>query len=371
MNIIDLYEKYDNLYYVGGVVRDILLKMPSNDVDITYVGNAIEFCENISDCEIVQTNPDFGTVRILVGEKKKPFDIASTRKESYPKKGHLPVVEEIGCDLKEDVIRRDFTINALARNTKTGEIVDYVGGREDINNKILRVMHDGSFIDDPTRIIRGLKFATRFGFELDEHTKELQDNYLKNVNYDMSYKRLKDELISTFNLNSNKAFKKFVDQKMYKLMTEKEFSLPDYDIENLVNKYFKKVKNVWLIYVGLVDMSKFELTKAEKKIIDDYNKLLETDLSDDYKIVKAFEGCEIESLLMYEITKKDGLALKYLDELAEIKPEISGKDLKDMGLPPSEKYSKILDYVLAEKLKNPDLTKNDELELAEKYEKNM
>lgn len=371
MNIIDLYEKYDNLYYVGGVVRDILLKMPSNDVDITYVGNAIEFCENISDCEIVQTNPDFGTVRILVGEKKKPFDIASTRKESYPKKGHLPVVEEIGCDLKEDVIRRDFTINALARNTKTGEIVDYVGGREDINNKILRVMHDGSFIDDPTRIIRGLKFATRFGFELDEHTKELQDDYLKNVNYDMSYKRLKDELVSTFNLNSNKAFKKFVDQKMYKLMTEKEFSLPDYDIENLVNKYFKKVKNTWLVYVGLVDMSKFELTKAEKKILDDYNKLLETDLSDDYKIVKAFEGCEIESLLMYEITKKDGLALKYLDELSEIKPEISGKDLKDMGLPPSEKYSKILDYVLAEKLKNPDLTKNDELELAEKYEKNM
>ena len=88
MNIIDLYEKYDNLYYVGGVVRDILLKMPSNDVDITYVGNAIEFCQNISDCEIVQTNPDFGTVRILVGKKKKPFDIASTRKESYPRKGN-------------------------------------------------------------------------------------------------------------------------------------------------------------------------------------------------------------------------------------------------------------------------------------------
>ena len=94
-------------------------------------------------------------------------------------------------------------------------------------------------------------------------------------------------------------------------------------------------------------------------------------MSDDYKIVKVFEGCEIESLLMYEITKKNGLALKYLDELAEIKPEISGNDLKKMGLPPSEKYSKILNYVLAEKLKNPDLTKDDELELAEKYEKNM
>lgn len=371
MNIIDLYEKYDNLYYVGGVVRDILLKMPSNDVDITYVGNAIEFCQHISDCEIVQTNPDFGTVRILIGKKKKPFDIASTRKESYPRKGHLPVVEEIGCDLKEDVIRRDFTINALARNTKTGEIVDYVGGRDDINNKILRVMHDGSFVDDPTRIIRGLKFATRFGFTLDEHTMQLQDDYLKNVNYDMCYKRLKDELVSTFNLNSNKAFRKFVEQKMYKLMTETDFELPDYDIENLVNKYFKQIKNVWLVYIGLLDMSKIELTKTEKKIVDDYKKLLEIDLSSDYKIVKAFEKCETESLLMYEITKKDGKAMEYLDKLSAVKPKISGNDLKNRGLPPSEKYAKILDYVLEEKLKNPELTREEELELVEKYEKNM
>ena len=232
-------------------------------------------------------------------------------------------------------------------------------------------MHDESFIDDPTRIIRGLKFATRFGFDLDEHTKQLQDEYLKNVNYDMSYKRLKDELVSTFNLNSNKAFRKFVEQKMYKLMTETDFELPDYDIENLVNKYFKKVKNVWLVYIGLLDMSKFELTKTEKKIVDDYKKLLEIDLSSDYKIVKAFENCEIESLLMYEITKKDGKAIEYLDKLSDIKPKISGNDLKNMGLPPSEKYAKILDYVLVEKLKNPELTKNEEIELAEKYEKNM
>ena len=280
-------------------------------------------------------------------------------------------MEEIGWDVKEDVIRMDFTINALARNTKTGEIVDYVGGRDDINNKILRVMHDGSFVDDPTRIIRGLKFATRFGFDLDEHTKQLQDDYLKNVNYDMCYKRLKDELVSTFNLNSNNAFRKFVEKKMYKLMTETDFELPDYDIENLVNKYFKQIKNVWLVYIGLLDMSKIELTKTEKKIVDDYKKLLEIDLSSDYKIVKAFEKCETESLLMYEITKKDGKAMEYLDKLSAVKPKISGNDLKNRGLPPSEKYAKILDYVLAEKLKNPELTREEELELVEKYEKNM
>ena len=68
----------------------------------------------------------------------------------------------------------------------------------DLENKKLRVLHDESFIDDPTRIIRGLKFAVRFGFELEEHTKKLQDEYLANINYDMSYKRVKKELIETF-----------------------------------------------------------------------------------------------------------------------------------------------------------------------------
>lgn len=99
--------------------------------------------------------------------------------------------KNIGCDLKEDILRRDFTVNALAKSTSTGEIIDYVGGLADLKTKTLRVLHDGSFIDDPTRIIRGLKFAVRFGFELEPHTKFLQDEYLKNVNYDMSYKRLK------------------------------------------------------------------------------------------------------------------------------------------------------------------------------------
>ena len=369
MNIIDLYEKYDNLYYIGGVVRDILIKMPSQDVDITVEGNAIEFCKNIDECEMVQSNPDFGTVRVKINNQI--YDISSTRKEIYPKKGHLPRVVEIGCPLKDDVIRRDFTINALAKNTKTGEIIDYVGGREDISNKILRVLHDNSFIDDPTRIIRGLKFAVRFGFSLDEHTKSLQNAYLSNINYDMCYKRLKDELISTFNLNSNRAFETFVNDKMYKLITKKDFELPDYDIQGLVRKYYKNLSNVWLIYIALIDTEKLELNKTETKIVDDYKKLVELDIKNDYEIVRAFEKCEVESILLYEITKKDGKAIKYLDELNEIKPEIDGNDLKKMGLPPSEKYAIIFDYILQEKLKNPELTKPEELELAEQYEKKL
>ena len=195
MNIINLKDK--NLYYIGGVVRDELLGRKSIDIDITYVGNAIEFAKTIPNAEILQINEPFGTVRIkLDGEE---IDIASTRCETYPKKGHLPIVKNIGCSLKEDILRRDFTINALAKSTLTSEIIDYTTGLEDIKTKTLKVLHDNSFIDDPTRIVRALKFAVRFGFDLDEHTKKLQNDYLKNINYDMSYKRLKKELIETFN----------------------------------------------------------------------------------------------------------------------------------------------------------------------------
>ena len=180
--------KDKNLYYIGGVVRDEILGIPSFDVDFCYEGNAIEFSKNFN---VIKTNPDFGTVRIIFDNQE--IDIASTRTETYPKHGHLPIVNNIGCSLKEDLSRRDFTINAMAKNTVTGEIVDYFNGLEDIKNKQLRVLHNNSFIEDPSRILRALKFAVRFDFELSYETKRLQEEYLNNINYDMSYHRIKKE----------------------------------------------------------------------------------------------------------------------------------------------------------------------------------
>ena len=95
----------------------------------------------------------------------------------------MPVVQDIGCELKRDVLRRDFTVNAIAKSVMTDEVVDYTGGLKDIEAKLLRVLHDNSFIDDPTRIVRALKFAVRFGFELEENTLKLQQEYLENIRY--------------------------------------------------------------------------------------------------------------------------------------------------------------------------------------------
>lgn len=406
MNIININDTSNKLFYIGGVVRDELLNKQSIDIDITYVGNAIEYCSKFG--EVIQINPDFGTVRVKIPSSPHReiadfvpstgsghnvseelnnviVDFASTRSETYPKKGHLPVVEKIGCSLKEDVLRRDFTINALAKSITTGEIVDYVGGLKDLKNKKLRVLHDNSFIDDPTRIIRGLKFAMRFNFELEEHTKKLQDEYLKNINYDMSYKRIKKELIETFNAplsnitkeyKKQRTFEKFINEKIYKLVTPNDIEIPSTNIEELIEKYCLDIdchvantpcndEHIWLIYVGVLkDLSRLPLTKIEQKILDDVPQNI---LNSDFELYKTFENAKIETILLYAILKDPKGAKHYLDNLRNIKISINGKDLQNLGISPSPQYQEIFDEVLKAKLQNSKMTKEDELKIAKSY----
>ena len=406
MNIININDTSNKLFYIGGVVRDELLDKQSIDIDITYVGNAIEYCSKFG--EVIQINPDFGTVRVKIPSSPHReiadfvpstgsghnvseelnnviVDFASTRSETYPKKGHLPVVEKIGCSLKEDVLRRDFTINALAKSITTGEIVDYVGGLKDLKNKKLRILHDNSFIDDPTRIIRGLKFAMRFNFELEEHTKKLQDEYLKNINYDMSYKRIKKELIETFNAplsnitkeyKKQRTFERFINEKIYKLVTPNDVEIPSINIEELVEKYCldmdchvantpRNDEHIWLIYVGVLkDLSRLPLTKIEQKILDDVPQNI---LNSDFELYKTFENAKIETILLYAILKDPKGAKHYLDNLRNIKISINGKDLQNLGISPSPQYQEIFDEVLKAKLQNSKMTKEDELKIAKSY----
>lgn len=353
--------KDEKLYYVGGIVRDEMLGVPSFDTDYCYEGDAIEFSKKFN---VIKTNPDFGTVRIL--DSGKEIDIASTRTESYPKNGHLPCVSSLGCNLVEDLKRRDFTINAMAKNTLTNEIIDYFDGRDDIKHKKIRILHEKSFIEDPTRIVRGLKFSVRFGFELEPYTKKIQEVYLNNINYDMSYHRLKKELMETFNLNKNKAFEEFVEQGIYKLLgpnqTEPKVSC---DIETIVCKY--SPKHVWLVYVGLFNLSNFELNGEEKEIIEKFNNIKETIPKDDYSIYKLFNKVPLESILLYMVSVDFDTAQRYLDTLSEIIIETNGEDLKSLGIKQGPIYSDIFEYLLKEKIKNPNLLKINELDLVQKF----
>lgn len=291
MKLIDL--KDDNLYYIGGVVRDEILKKKSRDIDFCYEGNAIEFAKE-KGLNIIKENPKFGTVRVLIEDKE--VDIASTRTETYPKKGHLPVVENIGCSIEEDTFRRDFTINSLAKRTTNGELIDYWGGMVDMENKLLRVHHENSFIDDPTRIIRALKFSVRFGFKLAEMTEIYQKAYLDNINYDISYHRLKKELIETFSLNRQVVLEKFIRQGLYKLLGP-NVQAPNIEIN--ISKILQQypTQNTWLVYLSFFDLSNLELTRSEKKILDWANRL---------KKEKPNNNTPIESILINKIKAECG-----------------------------------------------------------------
>ena len=389
MDIISLNDT-SKLYLVGGVVRDELLGIKSLDVDIVYEGSVIEDIETLrqsqkdvllnlfqklydiniqpekNDIEVVRTNPDFGTVRVKLSGLE--VDIASTRTERYDRKGHLPQVEKIGCSLQEDVMRRDFTVNSLYKSLSTGEIFDFTGGLEDLKNKKLRILHDKSFIDDPTRIIRALKFSHRFGFELDDKTLELRDEYLKNINYDMCYKRIKKELIETLGLNSDEVLKRFIKEKIYKLITENEVELPANSPEQLIKKYAPDSENIWLIYAGILrDLSRLELTRKEQKILDDFAELEAKNPQNDFEIYKAYENKEVESIILYAILKDEKPARHYLDNLKQIKVRITGKNLEMMGIDPSPKYKEIFDFVLKKKLETPQMTLADEICAVQNY----
>ncbi len=355
-----IFDDTGKLYFVGGVVRDELLGRESFDVDIVYEGNAIEHCAKYG--EVIRTNPDFGTIRVNV--EGVEVDFASTRSETYPRSGHLPLVDKIGCSLKEDVLRRDFTVNALAKSVKRGEIVDYTGGLEDIRAKVLRVLHDRSFIDDPTRIIRALKFSVRFGFALEENTRRLQEDYLANINYDMCYKRIKKEVMETFNLNSQEAFERFYDEGIYKLVSHVEVARPKVNAVEIVNSI--GVETPWIVYAGGLDLSRLELTRIEQKILNDFEALKQTSLVDDFEIYKAFSSVLPETLAIYAVWVMQEPVKRFL-QIKDIKISICGDDLLALGIKPSKKYAEIFDAVLKEKLKNPEINKANELELARQY----
>ncbi|MCS7055088.1 MAG: hypothetical protein NZM18_02775 [Thermoflexales bacterium] len=157
-------------YLVGGAVRDWLLALPEiDDLDFVVEGDAIALAESL--CRRhggeVQTYPKFGTATWRLDDVA--VDLAMARREFYPRPAMLPVVEP--SDLATDLLRRDFTVNAMAVRLDTLALIDPLGGREDLQRGIMRVIHARSFIDDPTRMLRGARYAARFKFELDAETR--------------------------------------------------------------------------------------------------------------------------------------------------------------------------------------------------------
>src|SRR5512134_774105 len=164
-----------SLYLVGGVVRDLLLKREIWDLDLTVEGDGIAFARLVADRygAGLAVFERFATARLTFPEGLK-MGIATTRRESYAQPALLPTVQP--ASIEEDLSRRDFTINAMAvrlNSQQFGCVLDPYGGQRDLRARTIRVLHVGSFHDDPTRIFRAIRFEQRFGFRLERATSRL------------------------------------------------------------------------------------------------------------------------------------------------------------------------------------------------------
>jgi tRNA nucleotidyltransferase (CCA-adding enzyme) len=185
-------------FLVGGAVRDALLGRPLEDVDIVVEGNGLEVARRLAERCGGRCHPHepFLTAAVrLPGDIA--LDVATARTEFYRSPAALPEVES--SVLRQDLYRRDFTINAMAIDltaARFGELLDFFGGQRDLEGRILRVLHSLSFLDDPTRAIRAARFATRLEFEIGAETRQLiRVAVQEGVFSRLSGERLRDELI--------------------------------------------------------------------------------------------------------------------------------------------------------------------------------
>ncbi|NTV48891.1 MAG: CBS domain-containing protein [Geobacteraceae bacterium] len=187
-----------SVYAVGGFVRDLLLGVDNLDIDVTVEGDGVFFAERFAAQYggRARSHEKFGTA-VLVLPCGRKIDVASTRLEYYESPGALPTVER--ASLRHDLYRRDFTVNTLAlciNNDRFGQMTDHFGGQQDVQEKVVRVLHNLSFVEDPTRVFRAIRFEQRLGFHIAPHTENLIHSAVRmNLLDKLGGERLLSELV--------------------------------------------------------------------------------------------------------------------------------------------------------------------------------
>ncbi len=185
-------------YLVGGPVRDNLLGCPTKDLDISVVGDAPALAARLADAAggRLTVHQRFGTATVETAGGT--VDLVTARRETYPLPGSLPEVSPGG--IADDLARRDFTINAMAipLADQRRELIDPHGGRADLRAGVIRILHETSFIDDPTRTLRAARYASRFGFGIADDTMAALHDALPAAMFTISGDRVRRELERIF-----------------------------------------------------------------------------------------------------------------------------------------------------------------------------
>ena len=391
-------------YVVGGFVRDILLNRPNLDIDVVVEGNGIRFASYITKKLGGRYIPHekFKTAVVILPDGQR-IDVATARLEYYEYPAALPTVEL--SSIKMDLFRRDFTINALAIDLtpdKFGYLVDFFGGQKDIKEKRIRVLHSLSFIDDPTRIIRAVRFEQRFNFKIGPQTERLIKNAIKlNMFQRLSGSRIFQELKLVFEEeNVIECIKRMeslgILESIHPVLklSPKKLSLFE-EIKRVLDWYFLSYKTpypeVWKLYIlgfcwenekervlSLLERLNLQNSKKDEIIelidlVKDISIKLYRWLRKKGKLSELYfilNPVPIEAMLFVMASHKVEDVKKYISfyiqNLKDQKLDISGKDLMKLGIPPGPIYGRILKEVLRAKIDGEAKDRQAQLELAKK-----
>ncbi len=366
-------------YLVGGIVRDIILEYENLDIDIVIEGDGIAFAKAFAkeNGAKAATHDRFKTATIVMPDKTR-IDVATAREEYYNLPGSLPVVEK--SSIKLDLYRRDFTINALAvkLHDDFGDLLDFFGGLNDIKNKKIRVLHMLSFIDDPTRMYRAVRFAARFGFEIGEQTDRLIKYAVELGVVDKVDKvRIFNEIVHILN-NDNVAdsFEMLKEYKLIRALNKNliiEYRILEYldKTEEIVKscsifckgKKFKR-ERVFLIVLEYLfrksgsftesinaDTQTLYFVKKVVRQIPEVNGVVTKKEVTNLEIYNTLNKLPLEGIMaLYALAKDNKKVVLYLEELMHQEPLIYGKDIIKLGFKPSKIFSEIIKAVFEQQL---------------------
>lgn len=381
-----------NAYLVGGTVRDLLRGEKNLDIDIVIEGDGIAFAKALGEklSARVKTHERFNTAQVI--KDKTRLDVATARTEYYESPAALPKVET--SSIKKDLYRRDFTINTLAIKLNPrdfGLLIDFFGAQRDLREKTVRVLHNLSFIEDPTRAFRAIRFSERFGFRIGKHTENLITSAGKmNLFERLSGPRLYEELLLLFQeTEPSKTLRRLSDLGLLNVIhptlvfnEELETTMRSmYETLSWFNLLFleeKTDRGILFLMAVLTALKDDEVKTAAERLIPSpkirdliirgiplaREVLKKLPLNEPVETHDLLSKLKLETILLAMAISKDRQKQKvishYLTELRKAKTILTGEDLKLLGIEPGPLYSRILKKLLEERLRGHLKSREDE-----------
>ncbi len=383
-------------YAVGGFVRDLLLRRANLDIDLVVEGDAIEFARAFAQRQKIKCkfHKKFNTAMLIFPDNLR-VDVASARFEYYQHPAALPIVEF--SSLKMDLYRRDFTINTLALDLNPedfGHLIDFFSGQKDIKEKVIRVLHNLSLVEDPTRILRAIRFEQRFGFKIGKQTASLIRNAVRMGLIDkLGGRRFLHEIqlileeedpvqpirrMAEFGVLPALAPSMTFDQKQQQLFERLKQVVSWYRLSfldepldrwwvyllalfsNLPHEEIVSAGARLILSAGQLDRMLWTLENSGKLIRGFFQKARHKP-SEIYRALQPFRPEELLFLMAAADKEETRKAVShYFHRYRNIASELRGKDLKEMGMPPGPIYRKLLDEILDARLNGEVRSRHEE-----------